>query len=305
MRRVSLVLLVVGVLCAAIARQGPRTVNDQVMADGDRVDVCDDFALYLNHFEVRSYPSGKPRQFVSAVTVLDREAKSLEAAEIRVNSPLRRNGWWIYQFGYGPDESGVPCTQLRCVKDALLPLAAFGGALMLLGALGLCGSNGRDARSPEGPRSPARQALAWAAALVTVTVPIFIIMRAILRPEPIPALQSPLMAPHVAAYAGSYLIMIFAAFGIGRRFASLGFCLMTFGLVLGALWGKFCWGDYWQYDPKEMWGLATWLTYLACFSVGDRPRLKAALNVVGVILILLTATLANFSRLFHGLHSYV
>lgn len=118
------------------------------------------------------------------------------------------------------------------------------------------------------------------------------------------ALQSPLMAPHVAAYAGSYLIMVFVAFGIGRRFASLGFCLMTFGLVLGAVWGKFCWGDYWQYDPKEMWGLATWLTYLACFSLGDRPRLKTALNVIGVILILLTATLANFSRLFHGLHSY-
>ena len=58
MRLVSLVLLVVGVLCAAIARQGPRTVNDQVMADGDRVDVCDGFALYLNHFEVRRFRAG-------------------------------------------------------------------------------------------------------------------------------------------------------------------------------------------------------------------------------------------------------
>ncbi len=142
------------------------------------------------------------------------------------------------------------------------------------------------------------------AAVLTVSVPIFIIVRAVLRPEPIPALQSPLMAPHVAAYAASYLILTFAAFGIGRRFMSVGFFLMTVGLVLGAVWGKVCWGDYWQYDPKEMWGLATWLTYFAVFAVGNRPRLRVALGILGVVLILLTATIANFSRIFAGLHSY-
>ena len=148
------------------------------------------------------------------------------------------------------------------------------------------------------------KAISWTAAILVLTVPIFIIVRAILRPEPIPALQSPLMAPHVAAYATSYLILTFAAFGVGRRLAPVGFLLMTVGLVLGAVWGKVCWGDYWQYDPKEMWGLATWLSYLAWFAVGNRPRLKTVLSVIGVILILLTATIANFSRLFHGLHSY-
>lgn len=301
MRRLPLILLGLGVLCAAIARQGPRAVNELVMADGDRADVCEGLGLYLERFEVMRYPSGKPRQFVSAVTVLDREAKKLGAAEIRVNHPLRRKGWWIYQFSYGPDESGTPCTLLRCVKDSLLPLAALGGLLMLLGAAGLCCVR-REPETP--PRSGWRRALSWGAATLAVSVPVFIIVRAVLRPEPIPALQSPLMAPHVAAYAGSYLILTFAAFGVGRRFMSVGFFLMTVGLVLGAVWGKVCWGDYWQYDPKEMWGLATWLAYFAYFSVGDRPRLKAALGILGVVLILLTATIANFSRLFAGLHSY-
>ena len=305
MRRLSLILIGFGVLCAAIARQGPRTVNELVMADGDRADVCEGLGLHLDHFEVERYPSGKPRQFVSAVKVVDREGKSLAAAEIRVNHPLRQKGWWIYQFSYGPDETGTTCTLLRCVKDALLPLAALGGLLMLLGAAGLCWA-GRTGKMPV-PRGGARfveRASRPFAAVLAVSVPIFIIVRAVLRPEPIPALQSPLMAPHVAAYAASYLILTFAAFGVGRRLAPVGFFLMTVGLVLGAVWGKVCWGDYWQYDPKEMWGLATWLTYFAVFAVGDRPRLKSALGVLGVVLILLTATIANYSRIFAGLHSY-
>lgn len=310
MRRLSLILIGLGVLCAAIARQGPRTVNELVMADGDRADVCEGLGLHLDHFEVERYPSGKPRQFVSAVKVVDREGKTLDAAEIRVNRPLRRKDWWIYQFSYGPDETGTMCTLLRCVKDTLLPLAALGGLLMLLGAAGLCwtertgGTPVPQGMTRTGRMPVPRDILSWGAAALAVSVPIFIIVRAVLRPEPIPALQSPLMAPHVAAYAGSYLILTFAAFGVGRRFMSVGFFLMTVGLVLGAVWGKVCWGDYWQYDPKEMWGLATWLTYFAVFAVGNRPRLRAAIGILGVVLILLTATIANFSRIFAGLHSY-
>lgn len=310
MRRLSLVLLVSGVLGALCARQGPRIVNDLAMTDGDRAEVCEGFGLYLDRFEIVRYPSGKPRQFVSKVVVLDRASNSPESAEIRVNRPLRRKGWWIYQFSYGTDEQGPSCTLLRCVKDSFLPFAALGGVLMLLGAAGLCvcerahrpPAKGTDARFPRAGRLSVL--LKAGAAAIVLIVPAFIIARAVFRPEPIPALQSPLMAPHVAAYAGSYLIMVFAAFGIGRRFMPLGFFLMTVGLVLGAVWGKICWGDYWQYDPKEMWGLATWLSYLLFFAVGERPRLKAALRIVGALLILLTATVANYSRIFVGLHSY-
>jgi ABC-type transport system involved in cytochrome c biogenesis permease subunit len=34
------------------------------------------------------------------------------------------------------------------------------------------------------------------------------------------------------------------------------------GMVMGALWAKEAWGDYWTWDPKETWALATWLSYL-------------------------------------------
>ncbi|HTL51047.1 MAG TPA: cytochrome c biogenesis protein CcsA [Planctomycetota bacterium] len=43
--------------------------------------------------------------------------------------------------------------------------------------------------------------------------------------------------------------------------AIFGFCALTLGLVMGATWGKFAWGDYWSWDTKENWALVTWLAY--------------------------------------------
>lgn len=43
--------------------------------------------------------------------------------------------------------------------------------------------------------------------------------------------------------------------------AIFGFCALTLGLVMGSVWGKFAWGDYWSWDSKENWALVTWLAY--------------------------------------------
>ena len=93
--------------------------------------------------------------------------------------------------------------------------------------------------------------------------------------------------------------------GIGVRFVPFGFFLMTFALVLGALWGKICWGDWWQYDPKEMWSLATWLTFAAYFHFRRNAVASRWLLRFGAVMIILTLTWVNFSRIFKGLHSYV
>ncbi|NIA22290.1 MAG: hypothetical protein GWP05_10090, partial [Anaerolineaceae bacterium] len=92
-----------------------------------------------------------------------------------------------------------------------------------------------------------------------------------------PALQSPLFVPHVSAYMLSYMILakggiqalITLVVGRGKvgderlvspeegtfRMVKFGFPLLTLGLVLGAWWGKVVWGDYWNWDPKELWSL--------------------------------------------------
>ncbi|HEY7724768.1 MAG TPA: c-type cytochrome biogenesis protein CcsB [Anaeromyxobacteraceae bacterium] len=40
-----------------------------------------------------------------------------------------------------------------------------------------------------------------------------------------------------------------------------GFTMLTVGLLVGSVWAKSAWGDYWVWDPKENWSLVTWLVY--------------------------------------------
>jgi ABC-type transport system involved in cytochrome c biogenesis permease subunit len=146
-----------------------------------------------------------------------------------------------------------------------------------------------------------------------------------------PALQSFLFIPHVAAYMLSYVIMakatvpaVLRLFVVrpsddpaavpydeaAHRMVSLGFPLLTLGLVLGAVWGKLAWGDYWNWDPKELWSLVSWLVYLAYFhfrAVTGRkwPRVQSLLIVLGLIAIVLTLFWVNLARIFgSGMHSY-
>ncbi|MBT3294014.1 MAG: cytochrome c biogenesis protein CcsA [Verrucomicrobia bacterium] len=145
-----------------------------------------------------------------------------------------------------------------------------------------------------------------------------------------PALQCWLFAPHVAVYMASYIVMakaavqaIYCVAGRDRpadpelvsyeegtyRLVLLGFPLLTLGLILGSWWGKLAWGDYWGWDPKEMWSLATWLIFAgylharALFGRG-RARLTGAIAVAGMVAIIITLLWVNLSRLFAGLHNY-
>jgi len=92
--------------------------------------------------------------------------------------------------------------------------------------------------------------------------------------------------------------------------ARLGFPLLTLGLVLGAVWGKLAWGDYWNWDPKELWSLVSWLVFVGYFhfryQYGKRyPRVNASLVTAGLVAILVTLLWVNLGRIFAGgLHSY-
>jgi len=156
-----------------------------------------------------------------------------------------------------------------------------------------------------------------------------------------PALQSWLFVPHVAVYALSYIFMAKATFqAISQllapafrrgypgqwprlkadekflsaeegtyRMICVGFPLLTLGLILGSCWGKLAWGDYWGWDPKELWSLASWLVYVGYFHFrymfGKRyARVNSAWAIAGMLVIIITVFWVNLSRLFAGLHSY-
>ncbi len=96
-----------------------------------------------------------------------------------------------------------------------------------------------------------------------------------------PALQSPWFVPHVIVYMFSYAMMgaatLFSGYMWLRKtpaevsekelnlcdnLVRIGWAFLTLGMTMGALWAKEAWGDYWTWDPKETWALATWLSYL-------------------------------------------
>ena len=42
---------------------------------------------------------------------------------------------------------------------------------------------------------------------------------------------------------------------------TVGFPLLAFGSILGAMGANYAWGGYWSWDCKETWLLIVWLIY--------------------------------------------
>jgi cytochrome c-type biogenesis protein CcsB len=93
---------------------------------------------------------------------------------------------------------------------------------------------------------------------------------------------------------------------INYRCLTVGFPLLTLGIITGSIWAQSAWGSYWSWDPKETWSLITWLLYAALLharlTAGWRGRKAAILAIVGFGAVLFTFLGVNL--LLPGLHSY-
>ena len=93
---------------------------------------------------------------------------------------------------------------------------------------------------------------------------------------------------------------------ISYRCLTLGFPLLTFAIISGAIWAETAWGTYWSWDPKETWSLITWFIYAALLhgrlTTGWRGRKAAMLSIFGFVIMLFTFLGVNL--LLPGLHSY-
>jgi cytochrome c-type biogenesis protein CcsB len=153
-----------------------------------------------------------------------------------------------------------------------------------------------------------------------------------------PALQSGWFVPHVVtyfvAYAGLFAAFVLAILSLfkargqdtlpegssdgnaplpleeaAHKAAVFGFVALTFGLAMGAAWGKSAWGDYWQWDPKENWAFITWLAYLAYLHLrlqaGWRGRRVLWLNLACFAAVIFTYLGMNLLPTARGsLHVY-
>ncbi len=93
---------------------------------------------------------------------------------------------------------------------------------------------------------------------------------------------------------------------VNYRALTIGFPLLTIGIVTGAVWAEYAWGSYWSWDPKETWSLITWLLYAALLHqrlmIGWRGKKAAIMAMVGFGAVLFTFLGVNL--LMKGLHTY-
>ncbi|ABX08928.1 c-type cytochrome biogenesis protein CcsB [Prochlorococcus marinus] len=87
---------------------------------------------------------------------------------------------------------------------------------------------------------------------------------------------------------------------------TVGFLLLTLGLVSGAVWANEAWGSWWSWDPKETWALISWLVYAAYLHAritrGWQGRKPAMIATFGFLIIVICYIGVNLLGV--GLHSY-
>lgn len=79
------------------------------------------------------------------------------------------------------------------------------------------------------------------------------------------------------------------------------------GIFIGAIWANVSWGQYWSWDPKEVWALITFMFYAIVIHkkslpIFNRPLYYHIYTTVAFAMILMTYFGVNY--FLGGMHSY-
>uniref|UniRef100_UPI0030E17C48 cytochrome c heme attachment protein n=1 Tax=Eremogone griffithii TaxID=1701062 RepID=UPI0030E17C48 len=90
------------------------------------------------------------------------------------------------------------------------------------------------------------------------------------------------------------------------RIISLGFILLTIGILSGAVWANEAWGSYWNWDPKETWAFITWTVFAIYLHIRTNKKFRGANSAVVAFIGFLIIWICYFgvNLLGIGLHSY-
>ncbi|MBR4919177.1 MAG: cytochrome c biogenesis protein CcsA [Bacteroidales bacterium] len=145
-----------------------------------------------------------------------------------------------------------------------------------------------------------------------------------------PVLLSPLLSLHVSVIMMAYALLFFIMLnGISavlvrlsqpnnivylKRLQNISLimlypavALLMAGIVIGAVWANISWGNYWSWDPKEVWALITLLIYAAPLhgSVWKSFRKPMFFHIYCILAFLsVVITYFGVSFLLGGMHSY-
>lgn len=146
-----------------------------------------------------------------------------------------------------------------------------------------------------------------------------------------PVLSSPLLSIHVSIIMMSFALLaltficgitaliLYAMNGYNKKeqIKSLQILSQLFiypaivtlgaGIFIGAIWANMSWGEYWSWDPKEVWALITFMTYAIVLHTDSLPILRKPLyyhifTTIAFLTILMTYFGVNY--FLGGMHSY-
>ena len=271
------------------------------------------FTLTLDHFEIETYTgSNRPKDYISHLQLDDGE--SHQEMAISMNHILKHRHYRFYQADF--NESGDSI--LSVSRDPWGIFFTYTGYVLLFIAL---------VAMLIGRKAPKAVTISWLSLLVVLTV--FLHVRMLTRPL-MPVLRSPLFSIHISTIVTSY-VLLFAIMVVGivavvkrwvrrndlavqERLKDLAMAmlypavaLLAMGIFIGAVWANISWGNYWSWDPKEVWALITLLIYAAplhekLWKSFQKPRFFQIYTIFAFLSVVITYFGVNL--ILGGVHAY-
>ena len=268
------------------------------------------FSLTLDRFEIETYPgSDKPKDYVSYLRLSDGETQ--KDVVISMNHILRHKHYRFYQSDY--DEQGN--SVLDVARDPWGIGVTYAGYALLSVAL--------VAMLVERRKTFRAVTISWLSVLVILMVVLYIRM---LTHPLLPVLRSPFFSIHIATIVTAYALLLgMLVIGIIailkpketarlERLKSLSMAmlypavaLLAMGIFIGAVWANVSWGNYWSWDPKEVWALITLLIYAAplhgkLWKTFDKPLFFHIYSILAFLSVVITYFGVNL--ILGGVHAY-
>ena len=314
----SILFILLGALLTMLTGQHgrmklePNRANSHfyIQEQDDITKVALPFSLTLDRFEIEKYPnSNKPKDYVSYLQLTDGETQ--EDIVISMNNILRHKHYRFYQSDY--DEQGNSI--LDVARDPWGIGVTYAGYALLFVALAAILIEQRKTF----------RAVTWSWIGVLVVLLVFLYIRMLTHPL-LPVLRSPFFSIHISTIVTAYALLL-GILVVGvialvkpkdlarmERLKSLStamlypaVALLAFGIFIGAIWANVSWGNYWSWDPKEVWALITLLIYAAplhkkLWKSFQKPLLFHIYGILAFLSVLITYFGVNL--LLGGVHAY-